>query len=562
MRNIRYFVVALSTVLAACDDGGGNDSAADGDGGSEGMAPGSGEAGDAETSGDDAEEALVFTVTVDGISIPVHKVDFETPIHFVRFDHVAGATIEVSSTLPYESHKLSPENRGISATKVDNTLSFSVDEPEYLIFQPQGLDRLLILIDPVEEDAPEPGDPGVVNLMDQGIDNTGATLVTETIQTAIDAIGGTGQILYVPPGTYLTGELWLRDAMTLYLADGAVLQGSSELGDIVTTDETGAAVEQCRHALIRMYNVADSHIRGRGIVSGNGANLRDEDLPGTKYNLLKIEESSSCTVDGIVALDPSFWNTLVYRSDAVEITNYKVINNWQSVGWNETDGVNFDSSTNSRLSNAMLYTGDDCMSAKSDDIPDDYAIPEGVIDYPEDPSVGEYMSVNNLVFEDIVCFTNQAGAKIGTKTMGADMSDIVFRNVDVLKCGRGLVIDNMDTAIVHDITFENIEFEYITPFDAVNFIIREGTDWRYSEGVGAIENVTISNVIYNGFPNNLAPLFRIEGRTVEDGDPLVSYPIGTINFSNVFLNDQHIDDTNYTDYIRLVRHEADVITFQ
>lgn len=505
--------------------------------------------------------ASSFTVTVNGVDVPVSRVHrFDSPVNFVRFDHVPGATISVTSENPYETYTLSPSARGIAATRVDNTISFAVPEPEYLIFQPDSLERLLILIDPPDPAVPVLGSPGVINIMDYGVDNSGGTLTTAAFQAAIDALEGSGNILFVPPGTYLVGELWMKSGMTLYLSEGSWLKGSDNLSDIVTANSAGSTVEQCLHALVRMYNVTNSHIRGRGIIDGNGGSLRDEDIPETKYNLLKIEDSSNCSVDGIIAMDSSFWSTIVYRSDAVAITNYKVINRWEAVGWNETDGVDFDNASNSILSNAMLYVGDDCMATKSDDIPDDYVLPGGVSDYPADPTVGPYVTVNNVIHENVVCFTNQAAAKVGTKTMGAEMSDIVFRNIDVIKCGRGMVIDNMDTAAVHDIVFDNITFEYITPFDAANFIIRNGTDWRYSEGVGTIENVSASNIILKDFP--LRPLFRIEGRNADDTDPPTVYPVSGINFTNVLLNGELLTDANIDDKIRLVTHEADEISFQ
>lgn len=507
-------------------------------------------------------ETIVYTVTVNGVEVPVHRVDrFEAPVSFVRFDHIPGATIAVTSAGHYDSFKLSPEVRGIAASKTDNTLSFSVAEPEYLILQPSGLERLLILIDPPEVDAPLLGAPGVVNIMDFGVDATGSTLTTAAIQAGIDAVEGTGSVLYVPPGTYLTGEIWMKSGMTLYLADGAVLKGSSNLADIVTANSAGSTVEQCLHALVRMNGVIDSHIRGRGILDGNGTFHRDAERPETKYNLLKIEDSSNCSIDGVTALDSSFWNTIVYRSDSIGITNYKVVNHYKPVGWNETDGVDFDNATNSRLSNSLLYVGDDCMATKSDDIPDDYERPPGIDNYPADPTANAtYLSVNNVVHENVVCFTNQAAAKVGTKTMGSEMSDIVFRNIDVVRCGRGLVIDNMDTANVHDVTFDNVTFEYAKPFDGVNFIIRNGTDWRYSEGVGRIEDIVASNITFQGFSGR--PMFRIEGRTEDETDPPEVYSLGAISFTNVVVNDQPVTVENATEVLRVLTHEAEDVTFQ
>ena len=282
---------------------------------------------------------------------------------------------------------------------------------------------------------------------------------------------------------------------------------------------------------------------------------------------MKIEDSENSTVDGIVALDSSFWNTIIYRSDNIKITNYKVINNWLTTGWNETDGVDFDNSTNSELSHALLYVGDDCMSTKSDDIPDDYDIPDvpGDGTYPPDPTTSDdYISVDNIMHKDVVCYTNQSACKIGTKTMGTDMREVHFEDIDTVRSGRGLVIDNMDTATVHDIYFENIVFETSPPsFTPAEFVIRNGTDWRISEGVGAIEDIFANNIVYNGYTSSSQPpLFRFLGRTASELDPPQSFPIGTVTFTDIYVGDLKLTDENIEDNARLVKTLAESVTFQ
>lgn len=518
----------------------------------------------------DTGDESPYAVTVGGESLPIRRAaHFERPVNFVRFDYPGDQTIAITTGLPFTDYTLSPETRNIATQLSGNTVSFTLSEPEYLIFNTDSqAELLLVIVDPPEENPPQLGAPNVVNIMEvDGMDNTGGALMTVPIQTAIDSVAGTGNILYFPPGRYLTGELWMRDDMTLYLADGAVLKGSSNLADIVTADSTGSIIEQCLHALVRMYDVSNSHIKGRGTIDANGAYHRNSEDPGTKYNLLKIEESDHCTVDGVIALDSSFWSTIIYRSDSIDIKNYKVINHWLTSGWNETDGVDFDNSTNGTLSNALLYVGDDCMSTKSDDIPDGYgipAVPEGST-YPEDPtSSPAYMAVSNIRHDDVVCYTNQAACKIGTKTMGTEMSEVYFDNIDAVRCGRGLVVDNMDTATVHDIHFGNIVFETGPPsFIAAEYVIRKGTDWRYSEGVGAIADIIADNIVYNNYTaGSQPPLFRFQGRTASDVNPPEEYPIGALTFTDVYIGDLKLTDDNVGANTRLVTALADSVTFQ
>jgi polygalacturonase len=390
-----------------------------------------------------AVRSPLYAVQANGAALFVEKLTQFAPEMQVHYAHcsLAGAgaaTFTVTVNEAFDSHTLSPRSRGIATSRSENTLTFS-SGPNYLILQVDQKELLFILIDAQESDPPRPGDANVKNLADYGVDDTGATLVTAQVQAAIDAASGAPQnILFVPPGKYTVGELWLRSDMTLYLAAGALLAGAATPGDF-DTGSGGINIEGCSHGMIRMYRVNNTRIMGRGVIDANGVAIRAQN--DTKINLLKIEESSNILVDGITVRNPSFWNTLIYRSDLVTLQNYKMINARPITKvWNNTDGVNFDESTNGTLSNAFLYTGDDSMATKSEE-------PSGTI------------NTSNIVHEKVVCYSNSVCCKIGTKTMGQTIDGVVFRDIDVVKAGRALNIDAYDTAVVQNTRFEDIRIE-------------------------------------------------------------------------------------------------------
>lgn len=77
-------------------------------------------------------------------------------------------------------------------------------------------------------------DRKVVNIMDYDVDLSGEKLNTREIQKAIidTAVGPyPGGTLYFPSGVYKTGSLRLYSGVTLYLADGALIQGSKNPAD-------------------------------------------------------------------------------------------------------------------------------------------------------------------------------------------------------------------------------------------------------------------------------------------------------------------------------------------
>jgi polygalacturonase len=424
-----------------------------------------------------ATASPLYTLTASGAPLFVEKLGKFSPemqVHYAHCSLTAAGVANFSVTLSesFSSYTLSPKSRNIAVTKNGNTLSFS-SGPNYLILQADSKELLFILIDAPESNPPKLGDANVKNIADSNVDNTGATLVTSKVQAAIDAASGSAQnILYFPPGKYKVGELWLKSDMTLYLAGGAVLYGSDATADF-NTGSGGVDIEDCSHGMIRMYQIKNAKVLGRGVIDGNGKLIRSQN--DTKINLFKIEQSSNISIDGITVRDPSFWNTLVYRSDLVTIQNYKMINcRPTTTTYNNTDGVDFDESTNGKLSNAFLYTGDDSMATKNEE-------PSGTID------------TKNIIHEKVVCYSNSVGCKIGTKTMGKSIDGVVFRDIDVVKAGRALNIDAYDTAVVQNTKFEDIRIE-AADTSMIALSEDEPPTWRTAANTSIIKDTYFTNV--------------------------------------------------------------------
>jgi hypothetical protein len=453
-----------------------------GAGGRGGAAGGGGTGGTAPTvtcpSLPGAVKSGLYGLSAGGTTAFVEQMTKFSPEMQVHYAHclVSGggtATFAVTVNESFTSFTLSPKSRNIAATRSGNTITFT-SGPNYLILQVDAKELLFILIDG-DESSPPPrlGDTNVKNLADYTVDNTGAALVTAKVQSAIDAASGAAQnVLYVPPGKYKVGELWLRSNMTLYLAAGAVLYGSGATGDF-NTGSGGINIEGCEHGMIRMYQIKNTKVLGRGVIDGNGKAIRAQN--DTKVNLFKIEQSQNIVIDGILVRDPSFWNTLVYRSDMVTIQNYKVVNcRPTTTTYNNTDGVNFDESTNGKLTNAFLYTGDDNMATKNEEA-------SGTV------------NTSNIVHDKIVCYSNSVCAKVGTKTMGQTIDGVVFRNIDVVKAGRALNIDAYDTAVVQNTRYENVRIE-AADSSMIDLSSDMPPTWRTAANTSIIKDTYFTNV--------------------------------------------------------------------
>ena len=478
------------------------------------------------------DKSNLYTVTVNGAPIFVEKMSKYSPHMQVHYAHCAmtkdvSMDVEVTVSGGFNSHTLSPRSREIATTKNGDTLSFSSGS-NYLILKVDSKELLFILLDPPEENPPRPGDANVRNLADYNADNTGQQLATSQIQSAIDDASGSDQnIVYVPPGRYKIGELWMKSDMTMYLAGGALLYGSNSTGDF-NTGNGGINIEGCTHGVIRMYQISNSSLLGRGAIDGNGISVRAQN--DTKINLLKIEQSSDILVEGVTVRDSSFWNTLIYRSDNVRIENYKMINCRPNTDWNNTDGVDFDESTNGVLYNAFLYTGDDSMATKNEE-------PNGTV------------NTKDILHEHVVAYSNSVGCKIGTKSMGQSMDNVVFKDIDVVAAGRALTMEGYDSAVIRNTTFEDVRVEESGVF--IKLALDEPPDWRSAANSSTYIDTYFTNVTSYG--NRTV---QLHGRSGSNGT------INGVHFKNLVIQGNPVTSQNDPDASWNIANGVTNITFE
>ncbi|HEY5962360.1 MAG TPA: glycosyl hydrolase family 28 protein, partial [Polyangiaceae bacterium] len=425
----------------------------------------------------------------------------EMAIHYASFSIAKGCTATISVTVKesFSSYTLSPKSKKLTATKNGNTITFD-SGTNYLILKIDSKELLFIFIDEKEADPPKVGDSNVKSIADYDVDDKGATLETSKIQSAINAASGAAQnILYFPPGRYKVGELSMKSDMTLYLAAGAILDGSTNTGDYAAA---GPAVEDTTHGVLHMNNVTNANILGRGVIDGNGSVIRgsSNDTPAFKIDVMRIDQSSKILVDGIHVRDSVFWNTLVYNSDQVTIRNYKVVNRRPTTTtYNQTDGIDFDCSTNGSVYNAFVYSGDDSLSPKREQ--------EGKLD------------TNNIVYEKVVAYTNSAATKVGTKTFGTSIDAVTFKDIDVVKAGRAMVIDANDTAAIKNTKWENIRVE-AADSNLIDIEEDRAPDWRTAPNTSTVKDAYFTNVA-----SEVKQLINIHGKSS-------SVTVNGVHFSN------------------------------
>ena len=196
-----------------------------------------------------------FTVTVNGIPIPVIKVKGSIAPSYVQFSFTGAVDVVIHVNEAVSSYTLTPKSYNITSTNSGSDISFTLDKPRHLILHHvnSSTESLGIFAESIEENVPIPGG-SVLNVMNYGVDNTGATNNSTQIQNALNAVAS-GGTLYFPAGKYTANLLKPKANTTVYLAAGAVLQAIS----------TSSSVSS-------MFYIGNSgvSIRGRGVIDGRG----------------------------------------------------------------------------------------------------------------------------------------------------------------------------------------------------------------------------------------------------------------------------------------------------
>ena len=113
--------------------------------------------------------------------------------------------------------------------------------------------------------------PNIYNIKDFGATPDSTTLNTTAIQQAIDAAHNAhGGTVFIPAGSWLTGTLYLKSNVTLYLDTQAVLLGSTNLDDYTVPVPEGSSgtYAQC---LLYCKDAEKVTLAGPGTIDGQGA---------------------------------------------------------------------------------------------------------------------------------------------------------------------------------------------------------------------------------------------------------------------------------------------------
>ena len=406
--------------------------------------------------------------------------------------------------------------------------------------------------------------PELFDITDYGAAGDGKTLNTEAIQSAIDHCTPGGKV-YVPKGVFVTGALYLKSDMTLFLEEGSKLLGSDNLEDFPIMHYRFEGLEtECYASLINTKEAAKHQnitIAGKGTFDANGSLLRKKqlkELKGKPGRAICLRNVDKVYFQGItVRQSPAWCVHTIYCNhvslNQVEIhTKYDELGN-KYVGMENGDGFDPDSCSYVNVFNSMIASEDDCIAIKSgrDKEGREVGIPS------------EYIRVTNCRFKS--GFGVAVGSEMAGCVRNVLVQDCTFENVysaASIKAprGRGSIIENIRYedltqyyhndghkdckwfrgAIYIDMFYSHDEFDFITP-EAVN------------DGTSIIRNVLLKNISVETVAGNAIylaglPESFLQDITLENIKAIGKYGMKAYNVKNLKLQDVVVTAKEEEDY--------------
>lgn len=387
------------------------------------------------------------------------------------------------------------------------------------------------------------------NVLEFGAKNDGKSITTLEIQKAIDHCSTTGGKVFFPAGTYLTGTLYLKSNVTLSLDKGAVLLGSTDLGQYPEhlPQYTFFRKGIIKRTLIYAEKIENIAIEGEGTIDGQGYAFNEPtDKNINSYSVrpyvIWMIQCKKVRIEGIKLQNSAFWMQHYLACENVYVHNIEVFNHSNK----NNDMMDIDGCRDVIISDCRGDTDDDGITLKST-----HAQPN------------ENITITNCILSSH-CNAIKCGTESNAGFKHITISNCVIRpskDRDVIS-GKsdgisGISLEVVDGAEMKGVNISNI----VMDGPAVPLFIRLGNRARgYDDAlpkpaIGSIQDVMISNITayhaqafgssITGIPDHPVKNITMEnvriyysgGGSKEDGSKLVdekvkSYPEATM-FGNV-----------------------------
>jgi parallel beta-helix repeat protein len=324
----------------------------------------------------------------------------------------------------------------------------------------------------------------------------------------------------VPGGTFLTGAIFLKPGVGLFVEKDGVLKGSTDLKDYpIGRTRIEGHFQDWLPALVNAEGVDGLRIGGEGTLDGSGvpfyAAFRSKvrEVKGTKNldvprpRLVYVSNCADVRVEGLHFLNSGFWNLHVYHCHDVVIDGLDILAPSNSPS---TDGVDVDSCQWVTIHGCRISNNDDGIALKGSKGPT-------AMEDADSPPV-EHIHVYGCVFEHGGSFV----------TCGSEAT--IVRDVEVDHCravgNGGMCVMRLKLRTDTPQLYEDLNFHDIT-LEGRGSVFGMAPWTQYADLQGhappthTVRNISMSNITgtYGSFgsikPN---PGDGIENFTLENID--------------------------------------------
>jgi len=334
----------------------------------------------------------------------------------------------------------------------------------------------------------------------------GQTLNTESIQTAIDKCAADGGgILVVPKGTFLTGSIFFKQGVDLYLEKEGILKGTVNPDDYPQIDTRWEGEERkWTAALVNFFDMNNVNLTGEGTIDGSGDQWMQRyprgsrELKTGRPRLIAFQNCKNVTVSDLSLKNQACWGLFILYSENVEVRNLTIRAEHNIIS---SDGIDVDSSRKVRITGCDIDVNDDCIAIKSGKDEDGLRV--------------------NRPAEDILIEKCMFRYGHGGVSMGSEMSGGI-RNVEIRNCvmeednwapirfksqpSRGGVVEN--------IIYRDIELKDTRKAFEFNMAWRMVNPKPPSDPLPIVRNVKIINV--SGTTKNVGDMHGLKDSPIKN----------------------------------------------
>lgn len=355
----------------------------------------------------------------------------------------------------------------------------------------------------------------MISVTDHGAVADGSEPTTRAIQETIDAVAAAGGgVAHVPPGTYVTGTIELKDGVTLHVESGATILGATDRSEYDPV-ETSLGIyppslseedQTPLSPLIVADGATEIALTGGGRIDARGEEfwtVPESEIEGRDYivdnrpeYMIQLTDCTGVRVRDVHIENSPGWTLHLRGCRDVSVHNVRIHN---SVYGPNTDGIGIDGCCNVRVSDSdVMAGGDDAIVLKD--------VLKGLSEDPTEPS--RDITVTNCQMVSVT-----KGFKIGSEVKeGFDrvvLSDSIVRapiaDVDYEVDERfgektgpnaGISLESPDGGILENILISNIAMWgaesplHVNANDRGSFA-PSGADTT----PGRIQNVSISDIV-------------------------------------------------------------------